>query len=78
MSETLVVQETLQRTGWTVIDDKKVVQHSCTLPLNNPKAMRVSMTKLDPDLYREHADICRADFAEFEDAAFELQKKYSE
>ena len=76
MSETLFVQDTVQRVGHTIIDGVKVIQHSCILPIDNPKEMRIVMTKLNADLYKEHRDICRKDFAEFEDACFKLQESY--
>lgn len=77
MTETLVYTDTIQRVGHTIIDGVKVVQHTCVIPLADPKAMRVSMVKLEPDMYREHRDICRRDFAAFEDAAFQLQEECS-
>ena len=76
MSATLTYTDTIQRVGHTVINDTKVVQHTCVLPLANPKAMRISMTKLDTEMYKEHRDICRRDFAAFEDAAYQLQEEY--
>lgn len=76
MSETLFVQDTVQRVGHTIIDGVKVIQHSCILPIDNPKEMRIVMTKLNADLYKEYRDICRRDFAEFEDACFKLQESY--
>ena len=76
MPETLVYSDIIQRVGHTVINDTKVVQHTCVLPLANPKAMRISMTKLDPEMYKEYRDICRSDFAVFEDAAYQLQEDY--
>ena len=53
-----------------------MVQHSCVLPLNNPQGMRISMTKMDGEMYKAHRDICRADFAEFEDPAYQLREEY--
>ena len=75
MPETLVYTDTIQRVGYTIIDDVKVVQHTCIIPLNDPKSMRVSMVKLNADMYKLHKDTCRADFATFEDAAFQLQEE---
>lgn len=76
MSETLVVKDTVQRVGYTVIDGVKVIQHTCILPIDAPTEMRITMTKLNADLYKENRDICRKDFAEFEDACFKLQESY--
>ena len=76
MSETLTCTEVIQRIGYTVIDDVRVVQHTCAIPLANPKGMRISMTKLNADMYEKHRDICRADFAIFEDAAYQLRNEY--
>ena len=77
MSETLVYTDVIQRVGYTIVDGVKIVQHTCILPLANPNAMRVSMTKLDAEAYKTHRYACRNDFEEFEDAAFELQEKYT-
>ena len=76
MSDTLFYTDTIHRVGHTVINGTNVVQHTCVLPLTNPEAMRVSMTKLNAEMYKEHRDICRRDFGVFEDAAFKLQEEY--
>jgi hypothetical protein len=76
MSDTLTCTEFVQRIGYTVIDGVRVVQHTCVIPMNNPKGMRISMTKLNADLYEMYRDVCRADFAIFEDAAYQLRDEY--
>ena len=76
MSNTLTYTDTIQRVGHTIIDGVKVVQHICVLPLSEPQNMRISMTKMNAELYKSNRDICRADFAEFEDAAYQLQEEY--
>ncbi len=76
MSETLSVVDVIQRIGYTIIDDVKVVQHTCVIPVDNPKGMRISMTKLDADLYEANRDVCRSDFAIFEDSAYRLRDEY--
>lgn len=72
---TLSYTETFQRIGHTIVDGKKIVQYTCIIPANNPADMRIGITKLDPEAYKAHRDICRADFAEFEDAAYALQEE---
>lgn len=76
MSDTLVYSEYIQRIGYTVIDGVRVVQHTCAIPTDNPKGMRISMTKLNPEMYEANRDICRTDFAIFEDAAYQLRDEY--
>lgn len=76
MSVTLTFKDSITRTGYTRIDGVVVVQHTCTIDSDNPEKITLSSTKLNPDLYRENRDICRADIAEFEDSCYELQKKY--
>jgi hypothetical protein len=76
MTRTLTYVDTLTRTGYTTIDGIKVVQYSCTIPSDNPQNMRISITKLDPDMYKTHRAVCREDFAAFEDAAYVLQDEY--
>lgn len=78
MANTLVYKDTIQRVGYTVIDDVKVVQHTCVISSDNPNEVRISMTKLDADLYKTHRGICRADFATFEDSAYQLQEELIE
>lgn len=72
---TLSYKDTIQRVGYTTIDDVKVVQYSCVIPVNNPEEMRIGITKLNGDLYKTFRDICRADYAAFEDAAYQLQEE---
>lgn len=76
MSETLTCAEFIQRIGYTVVDGVRVVQHTCVIPMDNPKGMRISMTKLNADLYEVNRDVCRSDFAIFEDAAYQLRDEY--
>lgn len=72
---TLSYTETIQRTGYTIVDGKKIVQYTCVIPADDPANMRIGITKLDPIAYKENRDVCRADFAEFEDAAYKLQEE---
>ena len=72
---TLSYKDTIQRTGYTIIDDVKVVQYTCIVSSDNPKDMRIGITKLDTEMYKAHRDICRADYAAFEDAAYLLQEE---
>lgn len=76
MSETLTCTEAVQRIGYTVIEGVRVVQHTCVIPTDNPKGMRISMTKLNAEMYEANRDICRSDFAIFEDAAYQLRDEY--
>ena len=75
MTETLTYTDSIQRVGYTTIDGIKVVQHICTISSENPQEMRVTMTKLDAEMYKNHRNICRDDFALFEDAAYALQEE---
>ena len=76
MESTLIYSDVINRVGYTVIDGVKIVQYSCMIPLDNPQGMRISMTKMNTDLYKANREICRADFAKFEDAAYDLQEAY--
>ena len=75
MTETLTYKDTINRVGFTIIDGIKVVQHNCVIDSANPQEMRVTMVKLNAELYKENRDICREDFAVFEDAAYKLQEE---
>ena len=73
--KTLSYKDTIQRVGYTTVNDTRIVQYTCIIPLDKPQDMRLSITKLNSDLYKLHRDICRADYAEFEDAAYALQEE---
>lgn len=75
MTDTLSYKDVVQRTGYTVIENVRVVQYVCTIPIDNPKDMRIGITRLDQAMYKANRDTCRADYAEFEDAAYELQEE---
>lgn len=75
MENTLTYKDIIQRTGYTVIDGVKVVQYTCVIPANEPQNMRIGITKLNTELYKEHRDVCRADYAAFEDSAYQLQEE---
>jgi DNA-directed RNA polymerase subunit L len=78
MEPTLTYSDVVNRVGYTVIDGVKVVQYSCSFPLDNPSDMRITSTRMNPDLYKAHREICRADLATFEDAAYDLQDEWLE
>ena len=73
MSETLTIVDTIRKTGYTVINNTKVVEYVCVIPSDNPEGMRMTSTRLNLQMYKEFRDICRADLAEFEDLCYELQ-----
>lgn len=76
MMETLTFKDTVQRVGYTTINGVKVVQYTATIPSDEPQNLRIAITKLDNEMYKANRAICRADYAAFEDAVFELQDKY--
>ena len=76
MTNTMTCTTTIQMVGYTTIDDTKVVQYTCTMPINKPQDMRITSTRMNPDMYKENRDICRADMVVFEDAAYALQDEY--
>ena len=76
MANTLTCKDTVQRTGYTIIDGVRVVQYTCIIPINNPREMRIGITKLNPGLYKNNRERCRADYAAFEDGAYQLQEEY--
>lgn len=73
--DTLSYKDIIQRTGYTVIDNVKVVQYTCIIPLDKPEEMRLGITKLNNEMYKNNRDICRSDYAAFEDAAYQLQEE---
>ena len=75
MTDTLTYVDSIQRIGYTTFDGVKVVQHTCTIDSENPQKMRVAMIKMDAEMYKANREICRDDFAVFEDAAYALQEE---
>lgn len=73
---TLSYTDTIQRVGYTTIDNVKVVQYACNIPLDKPEDMRIASTRLNPELYKANREVCRKDLAAFEDAAWLLQEQY--
>ena len=76
MEPTLTYTDVVNRVGYTTIGGVKVVQYSCSFPLSNPRDMRITSTRMNPELYKANRDICRADLAKFEDSAYELQDEW--
>lgn len=76
MSETLTYKDSITRVGYTTIDGERVMSHTCTIDSEDPSEMSVSSSKIKPELYKANREICRADIAEFEDAAYLLQEQY--
>ena len=76
MENTLSYKDTIQRVGYTTIGGVKVVQYTCIIPSDQPQNMRIGITKLDSDMYKANRDICREDYAAFEDAAYRLQEEF--
>lgn len=74
--DTLTYKDTVQRVGYTIIDGVKVVQYTCVIPVDRPQEMRLGISKLDVEMYKANREICRADYAAFEDAAYQLQEEY--
>ena len=78
MSKTLTYTDSINRIGYTTIDGALVVQYNCTIQTDAPENIDISSVKIDPDLYKKNREICRADMAEFEDMAYQLQDQYIE
>lgn len=76
MSETLSWKDSITRTGYTEIEGKKVMQHTCNISADAPENMTVNSVKIDKEAYKANRAVCRADIAEFEDAAYALQEQY--
>lgn len=75
-TQTLIYTDSITRTGYTEIDGVKVMQHTCVINTDDPEKIRINSVQLNKELYKANRDTCRADIAEFEDAAYELQETY--
>lgn len=77
MSNTLTFKDSITRIGHTEIGGVRIAQYTCTIDAEEPENMVIGgIVKLRPDLYKENRHIVHADYAEFEDKAYELQDKY--
>ena len=66
----------IQRIGHTTIDGVNVVRYICVLSSDKPQDMLIRTIKLNDELYKANRDLCRADYAAFEDEAYKLQDEY--
>lgn len=72
----LTYTDAITRTGYTVIDGKRIMQHRMEIQADAPENMTVHSTKMDAEAYKANREACRQDIAEFEDAAYTLQEQY--
>lgn len=59
--------------GESYIDDVKVATFRAVIDGANPKNVRFTVIRNNEDAYKEHRVAVRADEAEFEDFAYEIQ-----
>lgn len=69
----LKMNEKINITGESVIDEKVVCAFSVVLDPENPEKITINNFQRDKEAYKEHREECRADFAEFEDYAYARQ-----
>lgn len=65
--------EKINITGESVIGETVACAFSVVLDPENPEKIVVNNFQRDRELYKEHRAECRADFAAFEDYAYERQ-----
>lgn len=63
----------IELTGYSVIDGVNVEFHLAKINSDNPNKIEISSSILDTAMYKANRTQCRADEAEFEDVAYELQ-----
>lgn len=61
--------------GYSVIDGKNAAGYRAVIKSDNPSDMTLTNWQTDKALYKENRTQCRADQAEFEDAAYALQEE---
>ena len=76
MSTTLTYNDSVTRIGYTKIEGEIAMQHTCTISTDNPNNMNFNSSVINQELYKQNRETCRADRAEFEDAAYALQEEY--
>lgn len=60
----------------TVVDGAKIAAHGAVININN-MGMELTSRHIDKDACKTYRDMVRADQAEFEDAAYEIQELLS-
>ena len=83
MTDTLTYNDTIQnsslrvqRIGYTIINGVKVVRYICIISSDKPQDMLIRTVRLNEDLYKANRELCRDDYALFEDEAYKLQEEY--
>jgi hypothetical protein len=66
-------REKINITGESVIDENVVCTFSAVIDPEAPENMVVNQFTRDKDAYKAHREVCREDFAEFEDFAYARQ-----
>ena len=71
----LTIKKEITLTGESTIDGVVAESYRAIINSENPIDMILSSTQRNKALYKANRTICRADEAEFEDAAYALQDK---
>lgn len=69
----LTMEKKVTVTGNSVIDGVVAEGYSATIDSNNPENISFSSYQQDKAVYKANRTQCRADSAEFEDAAYAIQ-----
>ena len=67
--------EKLTITGKSVIGENVVCSFTAVIDCNDPAKMIVNQVQQDKEAYKANREECRADFAAFEDCAFNRQNE---
>lgn len=71
----LKMREQMLITGESVVGETKVCNYTAVIEVNEPEKIVITQHTNDKDAYKENRVQCRADYAEFEDHAYERQKE---
>ena len=75
-SITLTAESVITVTEGDTTKQVSVEGYSCTISSENPENIRISRYPMGTEgkkLYKEHREQCHADYAAFEDAAYQIQ-----
>lgn len=67
------VEKKITLTGKSVIDGKNAEGYQATIDSKNPLNIQFANWQENKELYKANREQCRADKAEFEDKAYEIQ-----
>ncbi len=74
----LTIVKKITLNGESRINGVSAEGYRAEISSENPQDMTITSWQIDREVYKANRETCRADRAEFEDAAYELQERAAE